>query len=232
MEGSLLVWPFYIVCDTSQSMHKGKEPNAYSAMMQALVALVDFSQDDVEAADIAFLSIITFSDDTQIAVPLQQLGGGFVVPDLHKGIFTNYARAFEVTATTMERDLEHLESMDATVKRPTVFFITDGRPEMNGQCQPPSEWEPSLQRLQRVAATRGAGERVPVAIVAMGFQGAVGDVLRQVSQSPGVACIADPHTDTADLLMTKLLKSILQSISRSVAHDDLVFTPPAGMRLC
>lgn len=226
-----VAWPFYIICDTSKSMWGGSEPTPYTAMMESLLALVDFAEDNVEAADIAHLGIITFSDDAQVAYPLCRLRGGFSAPPFQKGIFTNYRAAFSLATETLQKDIERLESDGCRVKRPSIFFITDGYPCIDGEIQPMKEWESELNRLQGVSVKRQEGPIKP-AIIAMGFDNAERTTLKRVAQSPGLACVAESRAAEPDVLMSRLLKSILRSISRSVSRDQLEFAPPPGMTLC
>lgn len=232
-ENGAIVWPFYVVCDTSSSMHFAPEPNPYSAMTRALVALNDFCDENVEAADIAHFGVITFSDDAQQALKLTPMNKRIAPLELKKGIFTNYQRAFEMTASILEEDLADLQDKRCHIKRPTVFFITDGWPCVtNNRTQPKSEWEPALERLQNIQAKRPGRADIAVAIVALGFNDANEEILRGVAQAPGVACIADSRSDKADELMRRLITAILNSVARSAPGDDLVFMPPEGMRCC
>jgi uncharacterized protein YegL len=230
-------WPFYIVCDVSQSMHRPRggeqnESTPYQAMRDSVLALVDFTIDHVEASDIAHLGVVTFADDTDIIRPLCKLNDEPAVKPLPKGIYTNYVKVFTKLSEVVAADIARLESRRLKVKRPVVFFITDGYPEVDGQPQPRESWQEPLRRLQALTAFRPDEPHLPIAMVALGFEGTDCGNLRLIAQWPGIACIAEPGIATTHELMSKLLTSILNSVTQSVAEGDLVFIPPLGMRLC
>jgi len=232
-----VAWPFYIVCDVSQSMH-GKldgaqsELTPYEAMRESLLELVDFCIDHVEAADIAHLGVLTFADDTEIIRDLRKLSDDPEVGPLPKGTYTNYVRLFTKLSDVVAADIRRLESRQLRVKRPVVFFITDGHPVVDGISQPRESWQEPLRRLQALTASRVGGSGLRIAMVALGFEGTDCGNLRLIAQSPGIACIAEAGVASPHELMTSLLTSILNSVTSSVAEGDLVFVPPRGMKLC
>jgi uncharacterized protein YegL len=232
-----VAWPFYIVCDVSESMHRKldgtqNELTPYEAMRESLLALVDFTIDHVEAADIAHLGVVAFADDTEIIRELRKLNDEPEVKPLPKGTYTNYEKVFTKLSDVVAADIERLESRQLRVKRPVVFFITDGYPEVDGQPQPRESWQEPLHRLQALTASRTGGSGVRIAMVALGFEGTNCGYLRLIAQSPGIACIAEAGVASTHELMSSLLTSILNSVTLSVAEGDLVFIPPRGMRLC
>jgi uncharacterized protein YegL len=232
-----VAWPFYLVCDVSQSMHRKpdgaqSELTPYEAMHEALLELVDFCLDHVEAADIAHLGVVTFADDTKIIRDLRKLSDGPEVEQLPKGIYTNYVKVFTKLCDVVAADIRRLESRQLRVKRPVVFFITDGHPEVNGRPQPRESWQEPLRRLQALTASRPGGSGLPIAMVALGFEGTDCGNLRLIARSPGIACIAEAGVASPHELMSNLLTSILNSVTMSVAEGDLVFIPPRGMKLC
>jgi uncharacterized protein YegL len=232
-----VAWPFYIVCDVSESMHRkaggsGSELTPFEAMQEALLELVDFCVDHVEAADIAHLGVITFADDAEIIRDLRKLSDGPEVGQLPKGTYTNYVNLFTRLSDVVAGDISRLESRRLRVKRPVVFFITDGRPEVNRKPQPPESWQAPLRRLQALTVSRAGKSDLRVAMVALGFEGTDCGNLRLIAQSPGIACIAEAGVATPHELMSNLLTSILNSVTQSVAEGELVFIPPRGMKLC
>jgi uncharacterized protein YegL len=229
-------WPFYIVCDVSASMHRKVVPpgelTPYEAMHEALHELVDFAQDYVIAADIAHIALVTFADDAQVQRSLRRLGDGFEVGTLPKGMYTDYAKVFAKLNELLEEDLPRLESEYQKVKRPAVFFITDGKPTVGGISQPSAEWRPPLDRLHSFAASRPTGEDAKIAVVALGFEDADCKILRQVAKEPGIAAIADAGAVSTRELMQQLIGVILDTASKTVAEGDFSFSVPDGMKLC
>lgn len=209
-----------------------EEPTPYEAMHEALLELVDFADEHVEVADIAHLGLITFADDAHVVLPLQKMSDGVGFGTLPKGTYTDYAKVFAALADLVGADIIRLESRNLRVKRPVVFFITDGRPEVDGNPQPHALWREALVRMHALSAARPGGRGVPIAVVALGFAGTNCQNLQLVAQAPGVACIAEPGVASPHELMSELLASILNSVADSTADGDLVFVPPRGMKLC
>jgi uncharacterized protein YegL len=165
-------------------------------------------------------------------LPLKKMSDGFHIGPLPKGTYTNYAKAFTTLNVVIDADLQRLEGSDLEVKRPVVFFITDGQPVVDGNEQPREAWEPPLRRLHAFSAWRPEGRAVPIAVIALGFEGTNTENLRLVSKAPGVACVAEVGVASPHDLMSSLLKSILTSITVSTAEGEFSFVPPRGMTLC
>ena len=236
-EEERVAWPFYIVCDVSESMHKpyakqNSELTPYEAMQEALHELVDFCEDHLAVADIAHLGVLTFADETDVAIPLRKMSDGVPVRQLPKGKYTNYANVFTTLSEVVAADISELESRYQKLKRPAVFFITDGMPVVDGESQPTESWLGPLRRLHALTAARQGKEDVRIAVVALGFAGANCENLRLVAQAPGIACVAEAGIASLHELMVSLIESIFVSMVDSAAGGDLVYTPPPGMKLC
>lgn len=232
-----VAWPFYIVCDVSASMHSKRRrrlgiKTPYEAMQEALVHLINFADDNLEVSQIAHLGLVTFADEAEVVLPLQKMSDGFSIGKLPMGTFTNYAKVFTKLNAVIATDLQRLEDSNLEVKRPVVFFITDGQPVVDGAEQPREAWEPPLRQLHAFSAWRPEGRDVPIAVIALGFEGTNTENLRLVSKWPGVACVAEAGVASPHDLMSSLLKSILISITVSTAEGEFSFTPPPGMTLC
>lgn len=228
-------WPFFIICDTSKSMWGGDEvPTPYDATLSGLEELVEWVHDDVQATDIAHLSIISFSDEPHIEFPLDKVASGYVVPKLNKGTQTNYVKLFEFLSTYTKDAITRLEREYDTVKRPVLFLITDGQPYAGTAEQPSAEWRRALNQLKALHVTRPNGQTLPVAIVAFGFGHVRCETLREVSQSPGYAMKADLGGGLAsDLLSQHVFPAIIDSVANSVHTGRDHRTPmPEGMVEC
>jgi uncharacterized protein YegL len=232
--GDRVAWPFYVVCDVSASMHSRQigYKTPYEAMQEALVHLINFADDNIEVSQIAHLGLVTFADEAEVVLPLRKMSEGFHIGPLPKGIYTNYAKIFTTLNAVIADDLQRLEGSNLVVKRPVVFFITDGQPVVDGNEQPREAWEPPLRQLHAFSASRPEGQDVPIAVIALGFEGTNTENLRLVSKPPGVACVAEAGVASPHDLMSALLKSILISITHSTEEGDFSFTPPPGMTLC
>lgn len=229
-------WPFYIVCDCSSSMwHRNLHqdgPTAYDAMVSSLLTLLDFAGEDVSVMQIAQVSILSFSDAAQTAMPLTALSPNMPIPNsLVRGTFTDFAALLRYMHRVLSEDIASLLRQGKQLKKPTVFIITDGIPETregqtrHGIIQQSSVWRPELEAL-----VDGLGDFSP-AIVTMGFGGADENVLRTLSCSPGVAAIAEGYNSDAAALMRELLQAVLRSITSSASKEAFTFQVPPGMRV-
>lgn len=233
-----IAWPFYIVCDCSSSMWRPRVGESYadtphSAMVDSILGLVDMAYDDVGVAQIAHVSIMTFADNCQVALPLTPVEQcESLIPNrLQKGTFTDVASMFRTARMRLQQDWVALQRDGYRAKRPTFFVITDGRPEVrdgssrHGRLQPESEWLPERNAL--ITAVEGQ----QTAIVAMGFSGAEEASLSAMAARPGVAAIAKDRHGDAGGLMRLLLQAVLRSITASVETNALMVQLPDGMRV-
>ena len=127
---------FYIVCDESASMG----PNGgIAAINQALPALHATLAADPLVVDKSRLSIIAFSDNAEVILPLCKVTDVPDMPGVTEGGLTNYGTAFTLLQNTIENDVNRLKSQGFLVHRPYVFFMSGSEPSDN--------WESAYQRL-------------------------------------------------------------------------------------
>lgn len=172
------------------------------------------------ARDIAHMSILAFADRVEEVLPLTSLRDDVYIPGLPKGGWTNYAVIFDYLAQVIPHDYTRL-SADFRVKRPAVYFITDGQPVVEGQAQPDKLWKGSLKSLQ-------VHESKPI-ITSLGLGEAVERTLCDVRSSPGQAWVATPEAVPGQLLGA-IIDQIIKSVVQSSSGDDFVFETPRGMR--
>lgn len=123
VEKGQIVMPFYVICDISYSM-AGDMP----ALNSALQDLRDAIKNEPAVDDVARLSVITFSDNAQVATPLGQVSET-TMPDLSAQSGTNYGAAFRLLAQTLSDDRKRLKADGYRSYRPCAFFLTDGEPQ-------------------------------------------------------------------------------------------------------
>jgi len=127
---------FYIVCDESGSMG----PNGgIAAINQALPELHATLAADPLVVDKSRLSIIAFSDDAEVILPLCKVTDVADMPGVAEGGLSNYGTAFALLRSTIENDVNRLKSQGFLVHRPYVFFMSGSEPSDN--------WEPAYQGL-------------------------------------------------------------------------------------
>ncbi|MFC8428074.1 hypothetical protein [Streptomyces sp. NPDC057253] len=226
-------WPFYVVCDVSQSMwHQDWHPDEllspHYIMNSSFAGMMEAMDKDVSARHIAHLSVIAFHDTATVVTPLCKIADG--APErpiyaLPKGSQTNYADAFRKLDTVIRQDTARLTEQRQHVKGPAVFFITDGRPEVAGKRQADEVW-----LLERDKLTNPDFPYRP-RIIALGLGTVDEDTLRKIATDDpaGAACIADPGATPADLLRS-IIDIIVFSVTHSSASGSFVFDTPKGMR--
>ena len=222
-------WPFYIVCDVSASMRNQNgrrqgELTPFEAMEDALNELVDFAEDHVVHRDIAHLGLITFADDPEVVWPLRRLSEACCRQPAEGNVY-QLREVFSMLSDVVEADLQRLVQSNLTVKRPTVFFITDGKPQVAGGSQPRESREPPLRRLHSFAAPRTGKQDVAIAVIALGFEGADCEILRTVANEPGVAFIAEAGVASTNELMAQLISSILDSVVNTLDRGGCRLQP-------
>ena len=127
---------FYIVCDESGSMG----PNGgIAAINQALPELHATLAADPLVVDKSRLSIIAFSDNAEVILPLCKVTDVADMPGVTEGGLANYGTAFALLQSTIESDVNRLKSQGFLVHRPYVFFMSG--------TEPSDSWELAYQRL-------------------------------------------------------------------------------------
>ncbi|MDG4773546.1 VWA domain-containing protein [Solwaraspora sp. WMMD792] len=123
-DNSLL--PFYLVVDVSVSMAADGKLEAVNEIVPALVDALALHP--VVAARVRF-GLIDFSDHAEVRLPLGDLlAPGLVAPALAVRGGTCYESAFTTTRDEIESDMARFAASGESTHRPTVWFISDGRP--------------------------------------------------------------------------------------------------------
>ncbi|MFC6079839.1 vWA domain-containing protein [Sphaerisporangium aureirubrum] len=222
-------FPFYIVCDVSQSMWAPR-PDGKPAPFDYLAPCVremlfELEADDPEVSEAAHVSIIAFHDRAELVLPLTRPCNANEVPALPKGGQTNYAHVFETLRPLIDADCARLER-DHRRKTPVVFFVTDGNPYVGQAPQPLDVWLPPRDRLVDRSAP------YPAHVVAMGFGEVMEQTLCQVAtefRGHKLAYVAvDGHE--AAKLVADIVESICISITASVTGPDFAIYVPGSMR--
>lgn len=131
------ILPFYLVCDESGSM--GGAP--IKAINDALPELHREIGANPVVCDKTRFSIISFNDDAQVLQPLADLSQIDGLPELTADGYTNYVAVFRKLRSVIESNVKDLKQEGHRVFRPTVFFLTDGRPD------PHTDWEVAFDDL-------------------------------------------------------------------------------------
>lgn len=218
MTDKLLILPFYLVADVSYSMTQQSSPDAESALAAAnkmAMAVKDALDEAPLLKDKVRFSLIDFSDDARIQIPLCDLSdlGVDQLPTLVARGGTSFAAAFALLRSTIEADAAQLHADGHKVHRPAVFFLTDGEP-----TDRPDEWQAAFARL--VDPTfRGRPNVVP-----FGVSGASEDTLKQLVHPVGRMrhFVANSDHDAADAIrsMAEIMVGSIIASANSIATDS------------
>lgn len=218
MTDKLLILPFYLVADVSYSMTQQSSPDAESALAAAnrmAVAVKDALDEAPLLRDKVRFSLIDFSDDARIQIPLCDLSdlGVDELPTLQARGGTSFAAAFKLLRSTIEADAAQLHADGHKVHRPAVFFLTDGEP-----TDRPDEWKSAFATLVD-PNFRGGPNVIP-----FGVAGATEDTLKQLVHPVGRMrhFIASNSTDPADAIrsMAEILIGSIIASANSIATDS------------
>lgn len=189
------ILPFYLVCDESGSM----DGDPLRAMNEALPELHKEIGSNPVVCDKTRFSIITFNDRAKVLQPLEDLSQITRLPQLEADGTTDYANVFRLLRSEIESDAQALKAEGHRVFRPSVFFLSDGRPNDN-------DWETALASL-----TDPAWKLHPN-ILAFGIGAADPGIIRKVGITK--AFMADGSKLPAQALSefaTMLTRSIINS---------------------
>ncbi|MFA1538498.1 vWA domain-containing protein [Actinomadura monticuli] len=221
-------FPFYVVCDVSQTMW---DPDFNTSARIPLDVLQDAVPDliyraelDQTICDAALISVIEFSSRAEVLLPLTRPGETDDLRRFNRGDQTDYAVVFDLLRRRIDEDCRRL-AQTYDLKQPAVFFLTDGIPFVGDRDQPESVWLPARNRL--LAPDFDFRPQ----LVAFGFGQARRNVLCRVASEQGgrrLAFIADRAMDVSEVLGA-LIDTLFISISASVAQGDLAVRVPEGM---
>lgn len=133
----MLVLPFYVLVDVSYSMTQkppvldGIETVAPIEAGNQIVHSVKKALEDAPIlADKVRFSLIDFSDDAQVVIPMCDLAtiSPSDIPVLLPRGGTSFAAAFRLLKRQLATDVAQLKADGHKVHRPAVFFLTDGDP--------------------------------------------------------------------------------------------------------
>ena len=198
--------PIYIVGDRSSSMEN--EPiRALNEMLETLrIGLLN----QPEAADVARIALISFSDTATLDVPLTDVADIRSMPSLTADGSTAYGAVFDLLVSHLPASVDALKSTGHKVYRPSVFMITDGQPN-----------DPEVPRwaaYRRLISPENTW-RPNVAVFGLGT--ADREVCRKIAHGRGYAYFPLDGMDVSDSLkklIPELMKSVLWSARTAAAN--------------
>lgn len=143
------ILPFYLTIDVSWSMsEEGKIDSANGIVKEMRNALIERPI----VADKVRFSVIDFSEDARVVVPLCDLSmyAGDAAFEVRGG--TSYVAAFEKLHEQIQADVDQLKADGFAVHRPSVFFVSDGHP-----TDEEGDWRASFAALTGYDASTKTG---------------------------------------------------------------------------
>ena len=219
---SPLKLPIYVAVDVTLSM-----AGAIKEFNRTLVELFKNVSDRPGLAKVILFSVVSFSDDACVELPLAEVTRDFVFPSLSTKGITRYFGVFSLLKQLIEHDLTDLKASGVTVLRPAVFFISDGAPiDSDGANEEPRIWSAALKAL--------TSDSFPYRpnIVAFGIGAADPGAIRQIASRPEFAFLSSLETDLSEAVMefgVSLERAVINSGEAALAGEArLVVAKPEG----
>ena len=234
-------WPFYIVCDVSSSMHDhkfseywGSEVSPWRRLFSATREVVSELSDNEDVRQQVHLSVVEFADRAETILKLTRLDQeGPLVPNFSKGGRSDFAAVWKHLARLIPEDQKELASTGFKSRRPTIFFITDGKPDLGeeNRKQTTNDWKKHVYAMRRAIGD----ERLYPRIIAIGLGGMSNEsVLWELhSKSPHGAAVIPYDINEVSVIVEAVTKQIISSIVHSSRGGEFVWDVPEGMKnLC
>ena len=216
-EPSKLVMPFYMICDTSDSVH-----DQIAAMHDGLERLRQSVVAEPVVNDVARFCVISFSDEAKVVAPLGRISA---VPVLTAGGSAHYGRLFGLLAQRIAQDSQDLKAQGYRVYRSCVFFLVASKPADH-------DWHDTfMNTLAAYDYQTGLGMREYPIFVPFGYRQAPESVLRQLAYPPGHVRWYHASKANVEDAMNGVLNVIMQSVISSGRDDDTgrpLLYPPHG----
>lgn len=209
------VLPFYIVLDESGSM----AGESIKAVNDALPDLWSAIAADPNVNDKTRVSILTFTDNATVLVPLTRMADLANMPGVTAKGATSYGAAFQLLKKTIETDMRDLKNTGFQTIRPVCFFISDGEPT------DPAVWKSEHQKL-----TDPSFAYAPV-IIAFGVAGATAATIKEVAtpyKGRAYGYLMDDGTSPGPVLK-EIINSLTQSIVNSARNEKPAIVLPTNV---
>jgi uncharacterized protein YegL len=203
-----LIVPVYLVIDESAGMSPYR-----SDLVHGLTRMIDALRTDTRFHGGIHASILGFSNDVHVRVPLSDVHGITSAPNLIMGGTANYGAVFGDLLTRIPADVQTLKNAGHRVFRPLVFIITSGRPAEL------AAWRIPHRQLTDRAATPTA----PI-IIAYGVGGVPAALMLQIATQPDYAFAARRGLDSA-ATVSSLIRALTDTLAAVVISGPATGVP-------
>jgi uncharacterized protein YegL len=164
-----MVMPFYIICDVSGSMRPDMR-----VLNEGIQKLRQSIVQNPVVDDVAHISVISFSTDARVVMPLCQMSDQAMPTLVTDGGVTNYGKAFRVLAGAIPQDAATLRARGYKIFRPCAFFLTDGEPTDR-------DWLDTFRTTLTYDKNTGVGMKQYPVFIPFGFRDAQEAELRKLA---------------------------------------------------
>jgi uncharacterized protein YegL len=195
------VFPVFLLVDVSASMSGGP----IEAVNKALPDIQHEMRSNPMVGEIARIGLVTFSDESRVAIPLCDLADA-QLPELLVEGGTNFAAAFRGARQAIESGMSSLPK-GTPVYRPVVFFMSDGAHRSR------EDWTDALKQL------RDKSWKFAPEVVAFGLGDAEKESLQKIATRFAFMAKDQNPVDQVREIMNALIGSI-RTTSTSLADPS------------
>lgn len=207
-DGQAALLPFYLVADVSYSMTP-----EMGSLNDAMLDLHNEISTDPVVADKTRFSIITFSDQAKVVLPMCDLGDIDEIPVLKPEGNTSYSAAFNLLRQQIDKDVDQLKADGFRVFRPAVFFFSDGSPTEGGDV-----WKPAVATVHDAAWPRHPN------IITFGLGGVDEQVIGAIATLKAFKAHQDGDAGNA---IKEFARALTKSIVKSGRSEGNRLIPPS-----
>lgn len=211
MDGTLgKLIPFYLVIDVSYSMAGDKLNQANQIVPEVADTL---AQNPIIADKVRF-SVVDFSDDATVVLPMCDLLAADHLPQLTVRGGTSFAAAFTLLRSVIENDVRQLKADGFDVHRPAVFFISDGEP-----TDTDGAWEGAFDALTTYDKASGIGFTYYPNVIPFGVDKADGKTMAKLIHPKGkMKLYMADDSDTAGQAISRCAEILISSVVQSASN--------------
>ena len=217
-----MVMPFYIICDVSGSMRHDM-PVLNEGIQKLRQSIVQNPVVD----DVAHISVISFSTDARVVMPLSQMSEQSMPTLVTDGGVTNYGKAFRELARAIPQDAAMLRAQGYKIFRPCAFFLTDGEPTDR-------DWLNTFRMTLTYDKNTGVGMKQYPVFIPFGFRDAQEAELRKLAYPFSKGKYYHIKTQDIEQVIALILDVIMKTVvasgqSSSSGKPTLVHAPAPTM---